>query len=380
MNKKGFKPLTFLIVAAEESGDRIGARLVQGIRAQHPDAIFYGVTGEKMQDEGVKSWYSITVFSVMGFVDVIKKYIKLRRCIKHLIVLGKKLNPDYFIGIDAPDLNFRLHKVFKKDGIKTIQYVSPQLWAWRENRIHFVKKYIDLTLCLFPFEHEFYIKHGGKSNFVGHALSDIIAKELANYKKIDSDGPVIAFMPGSRDHEVKYHLPIMIDVANSIVEKRSDISYKFILPNCEWHRKLANMIKGHNVQFEYTIVTDSQYKHLLGSDAAIITSGTAVLESALLGVPTAVIYKVNFLNYLVFKMFGATKRQFFSLPNIILQKEHYKEFIDVKINVAELERHILQIIEPDASRGQKLKDGQEALLGALTPKNENHIVKAILES
>jgi lipid-A-disaccharide synthase len=380
MNEKGFKPLTFLIVAAEESGDRIGARLVQSIRNEYPDAVFYGVTGKKMQDEGVETWYSIADFSVMGFVDVIKRYIKLRRYIKNLIVMGKKLNPDYFIGMDAPDLNFRLHKAFKQEGIKTIQYVSPQLWAWRENRIHFVKKYIDLTLCLFPFEHEFYIKHGGRSNFVGHTLSGVIAKELANYKKIDSDRPVIAFMPGSRSLEIKHHLPIMIGIAKSISQKRSDISYKFILPNLDWHRKVASIIETYDVLFDYIIATDSQYDHLLNSNAAIVTSGTAVLESALLGVPAAVIYKVNLFNYLVFKMFGVTKRKFFSLPNIILQKELYREFIGIKINTEELEKYILQILEPDVGMSQDLKDGQEKLLGYLTPKSDSLIVKAILGS
>jgi len=379
MEEETSQPLVFVIVAAEESGDRIGASLINSIKSQYPNAVFYGVAGEKMQAEGAIAWYSIKDFSVMGFIDVLKNYRKLSGYIKKIIALSKSINPDYFIGIDAPDLNFRFHKPFKQAGIKNIQYVSPQLWAWRKSRVNFVRQYIDMTLCLFPFEHNFYHKNNIRSLLVGHPLVANIKKEIQTGVSRDNTLDSIALMPGSRSHEIKYHLPIMIDIANVVSRKKSNISFKFILPNDFWGKKVEAMIKAYQIEFNYLIYTNNQYRQLSESKLAIIASGTAALESALLGVPTAVIYKTHWLNYLIFSLFGVTKREFYSLPNIIFQREYFKEFIGMTINKAQLKSHIFELLNLNKNNISSFKDGQSYLLNTLSPIDEKLIVKAILD-
>jgi lipid-A-disaccharide synthase len=236
-----------------------------------------------------------------------------------------------------------------------------------------------MTLCLFPFEHNFYHKNNIRSLLVGHPLVANIKKEIQTGVSRDNTLDSIALMPGSRSHEIKYHLPIMIDIANVVSRKKSNISFKFILPNDFWGKKVEAMIKAYQIEFNYLIYTNNQYRQLSESKLAIIASGTAALESALLGVPTAVIYKTHWLNYLIFSLFGVTKREFYSLPNIIFQREYFKEFIGMTINKAQLKSHIFELLNLNKNNISSFKDGQSYLLNTLSPIDEKLIVKAILD-
>ena len=334
-----------MLVAGEVSGDVMGAVLVRDLKEKYPDAEIFGVVGQNMKEAGCEEVGNISQLSVMGLVEVLKHLPRILKFKKKLVKIGLARKPDLFIGIDAPDFNLRLAHSFKAVGIKTIQYVSPTVWAWRQKRVYGIKKVVDHVCCLFPFEVDFYKKYGQDATFVGHPAalefpSLFVKKKYKqqlgllydNNKKIKT----IALLPGSRVSEVTRMLPIFLQVAKKLVQSGNNL--EFVVPCAHPSIKplieqiIARNIKNNEIVFK--VIQDKSKQVLLASDLALITSGTATLEAMMAKVPMIVAYKMPYVTYLIGKKL--VKTLFISLPNILANVQIVPEFIQAEVKVSKL--------------------------------------------
>lgn len=343
------KPLTIGIVAGEVSGDALGADFMQQMNAIHPNIRWVGVGGVQMAAQGLHSVIELSRLSVMGLVEVIKHLPDLLRAKKEILTAFDDVKIDVFVGIDAPDFNLRLGKVLKPNGVYCVQYVSPSVWAWRENRIHGIKAATDLVLCLFPFELGVYAKHQHPAVCVGHPL---LAKLSADTRSLSDKRTelitalpqypdlarllaaeqVICLMAGSRTSEINAILPLLIDSAKLLAKQQADC--QFILPvvsqahselvhaYCQTHaNELTDGIHiVHNDgQFSYTSNLGLSQACMNISDVVLLASGTATLECLLLERPMVVVYKVSAITYAIAKRL--VKIPYVSLPNILSHQQ-----------------------------------------------------------
>jgi lipid-A-disaccharide synthase len=321
------------ISIAETSGDVLGAKLIQSIKNHYPNAEIVGMVGEKSKSAGAIQLWDSSLVSVMGLVEVLKKlpqiWLLRQKIIKHFL----KNKPDVFIGVDSPDFNFAIEKKLKEKGIKTIHFVSPSVWAWREKRIEKIKKSTDIMLCLFPFEVDFYKKHSMSATFVGHPLTDIEPRTNYQIQKH------IALMPGSRRAEIEKILPTMIKTANNILRLDNDYKFNIVLADDKNLDLVKHWVKGDKITYSignaYEIITDA--------DLAVVASGTASLEVALIGTPQVVVYKLNNLTYKIVK--NKLRTKFVSLPNVILGKSAIMELLQDNYNQSTLANAIFKTLK-----------------------------------
>lgn len=328
------------IVVGEVSGDTLGVKLMRSFREQGIDAEFEGIGGPQMIAEGFNSYYPMETLSVMGIVEVLKDLKKLFAVRDGLINQWTEQPVDIFIGIDAPDFNLRLSKSIKEKNlpIKTVQYVSPSVWAWRQGRVHSIKQSIDLVLCLFPFEKVFYQRYEVPAAFVGHPLAKQLPLEnpiqIAKQQLgIDENQKHIALLPGSRKGEVERLLPMLLGAANILHKKYPNI--QFLIPAINDARKqqieqgveqLAPHLKAVVHILENTD-TESKVGRMVmnASNIIALASGTATLEAMLMHRPMVTFYKLHWLTYLIAKFL--VKIPYYSLPNIIAGKKVIEELI-----------------------------------------------------
>ena len=338
------------IIAGEESGDILGANLIKEMQDKNPNLEFHGVGAKRMQNLGLISYFSMDHLSIMGLFEVIKHLPKLLYLRYFIIKKLLDLKIDLFIGIDAPDFNLGIAKKLKNKKIKTIHYVSPSVWAWRSNRIHSIKKSVDLVLCLFPFETDFYKKYKMNAQFVGHPKAREIPIHFCAQKSKKrlklTQKKYISILPGSRKAEIKLMLPIMLEAAQILTKKESDL--EFIIAASNQHRKILieNIIKKINLSGVKIHIFTDQTKYVLASSvAALVTSGTATLDTMLLKRPMVVCYKLNRLSYLIAKKLIFAK--FASLPNLLANKNLVPELLQdeliAKNIVIELEKQLDKI-------------------------------------
>ena len=341
------KPLRIGLIAGETSGDILGEGLIKALKKQYPDAIFEGIAGPRMIAQGCTALHPLEALSVMGFVEVLGKLRSILRIRKSIIQHFIDTPPDIFIGIDAPDFNLTVELKLKQQGIKTIHYVSPSVWAWKQWRIHKIAKATDLVLAFLPFEKAFYDKFNVPCQFVGHTLADQLpllrdktsAREKLN---IAQDEKVLAILPGSRKAEVEMLGPIFLQAAIIIHQKYPE--YRFIVPMVNDRRKQQFQAQIDALQTALPITLyDGQSSAILQSaDTVLLASGTAALEAMLAKAPMVVAYKVKPITYIIAKSLANVK--FTSLPNLIADKEVVKELSqhDCTVDkiVAELERLI----------------------------------------
>jgi len=328
------------IVVGEVSGDTLGAKLIRRFREQGIDAEFEGIGGPQMIAEGFKSYYAMDILSVMGIVEVLKDIKKLFAVRDGLVDQWTKQPVDIFIGIDAPDFNLRLAKKIKQKSlpIKTVQYVSPSVWAWRQGRVHGIKATIDLVLCLFPFEETFYDRFNVPAVFVGHPLANQLPLEnpILDAKQALGLNPAqkhIALLPGSRRGEIDKLGPLVLDAAKIVHEKYPE--YQFLIPAINDARKqqIEQILIGypdtlkHNIKLMENIDAESKIGRMVmdASDIVALASGTATLEAMLLHRPMVTFYKLNSLTYWIAKLL--VKIPYYSLPNIIAGKKVIQELI-----------------------------------------------------
>ncbi|MFX4786506.1 lipid-A-disaccharide synthase [Acinetobacter baumannii] len=356
------------IVVGEVSGDTLGVKLMRSFREQGIDAEFEGIGGPQMIAEGFNSYYPMETLSVMGIVEVLKDLKKLFAVRDGLINQWTQHPVDIFIGIDAPDFNLRLSKSIKEKNlpIKTVQYVSPSVWAWRQGRVHGIKQSIDLVLCLFPFEKVFYEQYEVPAAFVGHPLAkqlplenpiQIAKQELG----VDENQKHIALLPGSRKGEVERLLPMLLGAANILHTKYPDI--QFLIPAINDARKqqieqgveqLAPQLKAKIHILENT---DSESKIgrmvMNASNIIALASGTATLEAMLMHRPMVTFYKLHWLTYLIAKFL--VKIPYYSLPNIIAGKKVIEELIQADATPENLAAEIEKLMNVETAQIQVMQ-------------------------
>lgn len=311
--------LRVALVAGEASGDILGSGLMQALRARHPDIEFIGVGGPRMEAEGLSSYFPMERLSVMGLVEVLGRLPELLRRRKRLIRTLIEARPDVMIGIDAPDFTLGVEHKLRQAGLRTVHYVSPSVWVWRQKRVLKIREACDLMLALFPFEARFYEEHGVPVRFVGHPLANTIPLEADRAAArarlgLPADGQVLALMPGSRGGEVGKLGALFLDTAQRLLVERPGL--RFVLPCASAARReqIEQMLQGRE-PLPLTLLDGASHEALAACDAVLIASGTATLEALLYKRPMVVAYRVAGLTYRILKRL--VKSPYISLPNLL---------------------------------------------------------------
>lgn len=328
------------LVAAEASGDLLAAHLITALRKLRPESRFFGIGGPLMRQQGMECYFDIEELAVMGFSEVLHKLprlVRIRRDIKDIIL---KKGADIFIGVDAPDFNFALERIFHRQGLTTIHYVSPSVWAWRKRRVRPLARNTDEVLCLFPMEPKIYHQVGGKATYVGHPLASLIPlslnqKEARQKLSLPLRRPLIGLMPGSRDAEINRLFPLFLQVAEQLYRQNPDTLFYLLVANDHAHQLLRRLLP-ERLQTLPIIWVKAEQKHqaIAACDALLVASGTATLEVALCHRPMVVAYKTSSLSYVIARTL--VKTPWIALPKILLQEEIVPEFIQERANPANL--------------------------------------------
>ena len=339
--------MKFFVIAGEASGDMHGANLVNAIKKLEPNAQFEGFGGERLEAAGMKLLRPMEKLNFMGFVEVVKNYPTIRENFRVCKKALEENKPDALILIDYPGFNLRMAKWAKKRGIRVLFYISPQVWAWKENRVKQMKKNIDRLMVILPFEKEFFAKHGMDVDFVGHPLIDEIEKrrEQGTTKKEN----IIALLPGSRKQEILHNLHQMVRVQDEFPD------YQFVIgraPGFEvsFYRETFALDRA-------IVSSEGTYSLLSRSKAALVGSGTATLETALMKVPQVVCYKGNKLSVAIARKL--INVPYISLVNLILDRPAVKELIQDELNPKSIVSELKKVLEEGQSRDKMLQDYNE---------------------
>ncbi len=342
------------IVIGEHSGDILGSKIIQSLTKEYNISLV-GVGGPLTQGQGLKSIFNFKDLHVMGIVEPLMNLRKLLNHRKLLIKLFKKEKIDFFIGVDSPDFNIPIHKALKKEGsIKTIQLVSPSVWSWRQGRLKLIKKYIDLTLCLFKFEHDFYQDHKVGSFLLGHPLSEIeIPNNEIIFQKysLDRNKKYLAILPGSRSSEISNMMPTYIAFIEKAVAEKKDFHYLIPAVDGAIKAKIEGYIQ--NKDLPITIAENSARDFLSISKYSIVTSGTATLEAAILGAPPIICYKTSSFNYFIISRMLKTK--LIGLPNLLLSKKVFPELLQSECTSENIFNSLNSLIDSDKIQSELIK-------------------------
>ena len=344
------KALTVALVAGETSGDILGAGLIRSLKKHHPNIQFVGIAGPQMQAEGCKAWYEMEELSVMGIVEVLgrlRRILAIRRDITKRLI---ELKPDIFIGIDAPDFNLSLEGKLKQAGIKTIHYVSPSVWAWKQKRVFKIKRNTNLILAFLPFEKAFYDKFDVPCRFIGHKMADDIPLEpdqtaMRQQLGIPLDCQCLALLPGSRHAEVTLLSEPFLKAAQLLRDKFPDLHIVVPLAN-EKRRQEFERIKAEIApQLNVQLLDGHAREAMIASNAAILASGTVALECMLAKCPMVVGYKMKAFTFWLAKKL--IKTPYVSLPNILAGKEIVPELLQHDCTPENIANHVLPFLKSD---------------------------------
>lgn len=318
------------LVAGEASGDLLGAGLIRAVRERVPDATFEGVAGPAMADAGCEKWADAEELAVFGLVEPLVHLSRLIRLRRMLAQRWRESPPDVFVGIDAPDFNLGLEKRLKSAGIRTAHYVSPSVWVWRAGRVNTVRKAADLVLCILPFEKAIYDREGIPAVFVGHpkatSLPDDIDMMSARAMLDVGDGQVVAVLPGSRVSEVKRLGPVFIDAAGRLAESNSELQFITPVAGPGLRPLIEAQLGGSDIAQRFKLIDGDSIEVMSAADVVMLASGTAALESALLGKPTVAGYAVSKTTAFLARMLGVNP-DYYTIPNIVTREELIPEFI-----------------------------------------------------
>lgn len=341
--------MKYYLIAGEASGDLHASNLVKEIKLRDKDALFRAWGGDLMKKEGVEIVKHISELAFMGFAEVL---LNLPTILNNLSFCKKDIlafQPDVLILVDYPGFNLRIAKFARAKGIRVNYYISPQIWAWKRSRVHTIKKVVDKMLVILPFEKEFYKQYGLDVEFVGHPLLDAIAgiKAPQDFRLTHqlSNKPIVALLPGSRKQEIKRMLPLMLAASKNFPE------YEFVLagaPSVD-----PTFYEHFLAGYQTKVVNNQTYSLLLHSSAALVTSGTATLETALLDIPQVVCYRGSTLSYQIAKRL--IKVKYISLVNLIMDQYVVTELIQDELTTDELCNQLNRIIHPTNHRKQLLE-------------------------
>ncbi|MDY0205007.1 MAG: lipid-A-disaccharide synthase [Pseudomonas sp.] len=357
------RPLKVALVAGEASGDILGAGLMQALRRHCPQIEFIGVGGPLMEAQGLTSYFPMERLAIMGLVEVLGRLPELLSRRKRLIATLKEQQPDVFIGIDAPDFNLTIELKLREAGIKTVHYVSPSVWAWRQKRVFKIRKGCDLMLTLLPFEAQFYQEHQVPVLFVGHPLADSVAMHndplpAREQLGLPADAQVVALLPGSRGGEVAKLGALFVETARYLLGEKPQL--RFIIPAANQARReqLATILADMpNLPIE--ILDGQSQAALQACDAVLIASGTATLEAMLFKKPMVVAYKLAPVSHWLLKKM--VKSPYISLPNLLANEMLVPEFIQDAATPKALGHALLEQLSDGSQQTQRFAELHQSL-------------------
>ncbi len=341
----------FALCAGEASGDLLGAGLMRELRVLVPDARFIGIGGPAMRAEGLECWFDASELSVMGLVEVLRHLPRLLKLRREFVAKLIAAAPTVYIGIDAPDFNLGVERRLRRHGLRTIHYVSPSIWAWRQGRAAKIGRCADLVLCLFPFEPSLYARHGVDARFVGHPFADeidlTIDRDAARAGlAIDPKDTVIALLPGSRSGEIERLGADILGAGRLLQQRRPGL--RLLLPSASaavrerLAGQLAKLNEGSGTPARVEFLDGQARAALCACDVALVASGTATLEAALCKRPMVVAYRIAALTHWIVRRFKLLKVSHYSLPNVLAQRAIVPEISQDDVTperlAAELER------------------------------------------
>lgn len=319
------RPLRIAMVAGEPSGDMLASHLIRALKQRRPGARFFGIGGPKMIAEGFESWYEMSRLSVRGYVEVLRHLpglMKMRRELRDRLL---DTGADVFIGVDAPDFNLSLERSLKRSGIRSVHFISPSIWAWRGGRVRKIARSVDQMLCLFPFEPKYYDGRGVDVSYVGHPLADVFPiesqREVCRERLgIESDTPVIAMLPGSRVSELEYLADTYVGTAKLLAERLPGLQLLVPLVTRETRIQFETALYKAGAQdLPVRLLFGHAHDAMGAADVALVASGTATLEAALLKCPLVITYKMSPVSYQIMRRMAY--QPYVGLPNVLAAEE-----------------------------------------------------------
>jgi len=359
-------PRSIFIIAGESSGDLHGAHLAKELKKLSPDLRLFGLGGGSMREAGVEILADPTRIAVIGLIEVLQHFSDFKRLFHLAVRALDERRPDLVVLIDYPGFNLRFAREVKRRGIRLVYYISPQIWAWDPGRIHAIKKLVDRMLVVFPFEKELYEKAGVPVTFVGHPLLDQVRPSLSRMEALEqlglSDGlPVIGILPGSRQGEVRRHLPVLLEAGEKLREALPS-SARFLLikaPHLPWEIYQPFLKQSH---LNPKVIERWDYDCLHGCDLVLVASGTATLECALLERPIVIVYKTSWPTYFLSRLL--IRIPHIGLVNVVAGRKVAPELIQREANPERIAMETLSLWK-DAQRRQEMKDSFSAIRKSL---------------
>lgn len=376
-----------MIVVGEESGDAHAAKLVKRLREISPNIEFFGATGAKMRDEGVETIVKADDLSIVGLLEIGRALPMFWNTFQKLKKVAIERKPDAVILVDFPDFNMKMAKALKKQGIKVIYYISPQLWAWRKYRIKTIKNSVDLLLTILPFEKDWYAKEGiHHVKYVGNPLAGEIKVETTKAEfcqkhGLDSTKPIVALLAGSRHKEIARILPLMLETAIYMSKQNNDLQFVVAMAS---NRRMAEFETAKNqvgdLPKNLIVVQNETWETLKVADVAAVTSGTATLETAIIGTPMAIVYKTSALNYKLLRPLIDVPH--FGLINLIAQERLAKELIQDDFTKETLATELFRLLENNENQKirKRLQEVTDTLGHGGTAKRAAQEIMKLLQS
>jgi lipid-A-disaccharide synthase len=341
------------LIAGESSGDQLGAALIAAFRALDPQVQCFGVAGPKMAAAGCEAWASCEELAVMGLTEVLPHLPRLLRLRAQLLRRFAAARPDVFVGIDAPAFNLTVSRRLRAAGIKTVQYVAPQVWAWRQGRVRKIGASCDLVLCLLPFEVDFYTRHGVPAVFVGHPLADQIPMDIERSRArealgLDPATPLVALLPGSRMGEIQRLGKDFIEAARCIASRRPQMQFLAPMASPRVRRVFESKILEVPQAPPIRVLDGQSHQALACADAAIVASGTATLETLLSQRPMVVAYRLGGFTAFLLRTLGLVKVPYFSQPNLLIGRRLVPELFQEQVTGEALATTLLAELDDQA--------------------------------
>ena len=339
----------FAMVAGEASGDILGANLIRALKTQFPNACFEGIGGAKMQAEGFHSLYQMDRLSVMGLLEPLKRLPELLRIRRAIVKRYSSHRPAVFIGIDSPDFNTNIEYKLRSVGVKTVHYVSPSVWAWRQGRIKKIKKSVDLMLTLLPFEADFYREYQVPVQFVGHPLASEFPEQPDRAAacldlQLDPQSDVLCIMPGSRANEVELLTALFLDTAERVKDSAyADLQVIIPAANEARYQQIQSVLAA-KPRLNVKLIMGQSHRAMEAADAVLLASGTTALEAMLLKKPMVVSYRFGALTYAVLSLL--VKTPYASIPNLLANKMLVPELIQDQASIENLSAAVIDALDP----------------------------------
>lgn len=376
-------PLRVAIAAGEASGDTLGAGLIKALRKLSPQAKFFGIAGPGMISAGCEPWYRTEELSVMGLAEILRHLPRLLKLRRQFIKRLQAARPDVFIGIDSPDFNLPVEAALKKSGVPTVQYVSPQVWAWRQSRVAGIRDATDLVLCVLPFEVEFYRTHDVNSIFVGHPLADEVPVEVDAGDARQSLGlpaatAILAVLPGSRSTEVSRLARPFLETGKWLQQRHPGLQVVVALVNDAIRDRYLQATHGVELDPPPRLVVGRAREVIAAADVVLTASGTASLEAALLKRPMVVAYIISRLTHRLLRVLGLNKLEYFSLPNLLAGRELVPEYLQRQVCPTELGPALERYLNPQGEH-ENWRDAFTAIHQQLRRNASDGAARAVLD-